>query len=99
MVTGQERPRSNRPGQVNFDVGQVKNKHFVVKWVSEISLSSPVSLFESVSLVNDNNFQTDYFKTEYRKMSDTITKLLVESMNQVHFAHSCYCCDHNIGQI
>ena len=27
-------------------------------------------------------------------MSDTITKLLVESMNQVHIAHSCYCCDH-----
>lgn len=72
----------------------------MVQWASEISLSDPVNLFENVSLVNDNNFQTDYFKTEYHKMSDTITKLLlVESMNQVRIAHSCYCCDHNIGQI
>ena len=56
--------------------------------------NGPMSLFENVRLVKDNNFQTDYFKTEYHKMSDTITKLLVESMNQVHIAHSCYCCDH-----
>ena len=70
---------------VNFDFGQVKNKNLVAQWVSKISLSGPVSLFERVSLVNDNNFQTDYFKTEYRKMSDTIIKLLVERMNQVHF--------------
>lgn len=53
------------PGQVNFDVGQVKT--------SEISLSGPVSLFESFSLVDDINFQTNYFKTEQCQMSDTIS--------------------------
>ena len=60
----------------------------MAQWVSEISLSGPVSLFESLSLVNDNNFQTNYFKTEHCQMSDTI--ILVESINQFKIqVHIC----------
>ena len=47
-----------------------------------------MSLFESFSLVNDNNFQTNYFKTEHCQMSDTI--ILVESINQFKIqVHIC----------
>ena len=60
----------------------------MAQWASEISLSGPVSLFESFSLVNDNNFQTNYFKTEHCQMSDTI--ILVESINQFKIqVHIC----------
>ena len=38
-------------GQVNFALGQVKIE---VWWASEISLSSLVSLSETVSLINGN---------------------------------------------
>ena len=57
-------------GQVNFHVG--KEQKFGAQWAREIKISSPVSMSESVSLVNDN-FQTENFQTEDCKMSDTIS--------------------------
>ena len=70
MQGGEKNPRSDCQGQVNFDVG--KEQKFGVQWAREISISSPVSMSESVSLVNDN-FQTENFQTEDCKMSDTIS--------------------------
>lgn len=64
-------------------------------WASEISLSSPVSLSESVSLVKDN-FQTDgiYFKTEDSKMSQTqlveIIRCIFKGTSKlIHFVMIC----------
>ena len=48
-LQGRKKPRSNCPGQVNFDLGQVKIE---VWWPSGIRLSSLTSLsVSSVSLV------------------------------------------------
>ena len=67
------------PGQENFDLGQVQIE---VWWpsgqLSEISLSSPLSLSASVTLVNDN-FQTGTISK--LKTARQVTQL-VENMNQ-----------------
>ena len=74
----QEKTQAQLPGQENFDLGQVQIE---VWWpsgqLSEISLSSPLSLSASVSLVNDN-FQTGTTKL---KTARRVTQL-VENMNQ-----------------
>ena len=55
-----KKPGPIAPGHVNFDLGQVKIEVLVACWAIEISLSGPVSLSESVSLVHvNNNFQTE----------------------------------------
>ena len=67
------------PGQENFDLGQVQIE---VWWpsgqLSEISLSSPLSLSASVILVNDN-FHTGTISK--LKTARWVTQL-VENMNQ-----------------
>ena len=45
----------------------------MAQWASEISLSGPVSLSESVTLVNDYILAEYYFTTVDRKRSDTIS--------------------------
>ena len=75
----QENTQAQLPGQENFDLGQVKIE---VWWpsgqLSEISLSSPLSLSASVTLVNDN-FQTGTISK--LKTARRVTQL-VENMNQ-----------------
>ena len=75
----QEKTQAQLPGQENFDLGQVKIE---VWWpsgqLSEISLSSPLSLSASVTLVNDN-FQTGTISK--LKTARRVTQL-VENMNQ-----------------
>ena len=56
-MQGRKKPRLDCLWQVNFDLEQAKNRCLVAQWESEIRLSGPVSLFESVSLVDD--FQTE----------------------------------------
>ena len=56
-MQGMKKPRFDCLGQVNFDLGQAKKRCVAAQWASEISLSGPVSLFESASLVDD--FQTE----------------------------------------
>ena len=77
----QEKTQAQLPGQENFDLGQVQIE---VWWpsgqLSEISLSSPLSLSASVSLVNDN-FQTGTTCISKLKTARRVTQL-VENMNQ-----------------
>lgn len=49
---------SPRPGASKLRSEASKNRSLVCQWASVISLSGPVSLSESVSLVN-NDFQTE----------------------------------------
>lgn len=69
---GRKKPRSNCPGQVKIEIwwpnAQVKLA-FLVLWICL-----------SFSLMNDNNFQTNYFQLNTARW---VTQL-VESMNQVH---------------
>ena len=65
MPGGEKKPRSDCLGQVNFDVG--KEKNLVPSGQEKLRLACPVSMSESVSLVNDN------FQTEDCKVSDTIS--------------------------
>ena len=75
----QEKTQAQLPGQENFDLGQVQIE---VWWpsgqLSEISLSSPLSLSASVILVNDN-FQTGTISK--LKTARRVTQL-VENMSQ-----------------